>query len=593
GGSGWAPTTVPGVLDASLGASAFRGTVGWYRVTFEGPRAPAGFRWALRFDDVRRVATAWLNGRRIGTHDMPYAPFELPATGLRPGRPNTLVVRVDGRKGAEPREGWWNWGGITGPVALVPEGRVALSDPGLLYLGGGRERFDGWVSNRSSRATSAAVEVTLRAPDGTPTSVRRGLGALAPGERRRVRFDFAVRRPDLWQPRRPRLYDATVEALAGDAVGDVRRMRVGLRTVTVRDGLLYVNGRRVDLRGASVIPDVPGRGPALRDSDVAAIVGRLQALHANVTRSHLLLDQRLLSALDAAGIMVWQQAPVYHRDRLLETPAQRAAALAEVRATVLGSRDHPSVITHSVANELSVVPDRTPGTRAFLDAARERTADLDPSVPPSVDLLSYPGYPRQATYARFPLLGINAYFGWYAGKRGHSTARLADLGPYLERMRRIYPSALVLTEFGAEATERGPASEKQTYAFQAGYVRRVLDVVGSEPFMSGAIYWTLQEYAVKPDWDGGAAAAAGWPLDSIHHKGLIAYADGLHKPAWAVAAAMFAGTPLYPRTSPPAGDHAGRLARGLPIAVPAAIVALLLASLWATAGIWRLTRPTA
>ena len=45
-------------------------------------------------------------------HRDPYVPFTLPARGLRPGQVNTLVIRVDNRKGKEPREGWWNWGGI-------------------------------------------------------------------------------------------------------------------------------------------------------------------------------------------------------------------------------------------------------------------------------------------------------------------------------------------------------------------------------------------------------------------------------------------------------------------------------------------------
>ena len=64
--------------------------------------------------------------------------------------------------------------------------------------------------------------------------------------------------------------------------------------------------------------------------------------------------------------------------------------------------------------------------------------------------------------------------------------------------------ALVITEFGAEATEPGPANVKQTYAFQTRYLKRNLDIVDRLGFMSGAIYWTAREFAVKPDWDGGA-----------------------------------------------------------------------------------------
>ncbi|MEA2341347.1 MAG: beta-galactosidase, partial [Solirubrobacteraceae bacterium] len=314
---------------------------------------------------------------------------------------------------------------------------------------------------------------------------------------------------------------------------------------------------------------------------------------ANVTRAHYLLNPKLLDALEAAGIMVWSQAPIYHRDRQLETPAQRAQALATLRGTVLAARSHPSVVTHSVGNELSAVPDTVPGTRAYLAAARAAVAELDPTVPPSVDLLSYPGYRRQKAYARFPLLGINSYFGWYPGKKAHPTGRLADLGPFLDRMRRMYAgSGLVVTEFGAESTFAGPAFEKETYAFQDKYIRDVLHQLDQRPWVGGAIYWTLREFAVKPAWDGGAKRPV--PRDAIHNKGLISYA-GVRKPAWAIAARDFAGTPLYQSVSPSlaAGLPQGR-AGGSPVMlllVAGLVLVGLVVDLWAVAGILGLRLP--
>jgi beta-glucuronidase len=166
-----------------------------------------------------------------------------------------------------------------------------------------------------------------------------------------------------------------------------------------------------------------------------------------------------------------------------------------------------------------------------------------------VDILAWPGYPRQRTYARFDALGLNSYFGWYEG-RGGRTADLADLEPFLRRARADYwDQALVMTEFGAESTTDGPVVMKETYAFQAGYVRANLDVIERLPFMGGAIYWTLREFAVKPNWDGGARRT-GVVRDAIHNKGLVTYADGRRKPAWAVAARAFAATPLYRSPAP-------------------------------------------
>jgi hypothetical protein len=216
---------------------------------------------------------------------------------------------------------------------------------------------------------------------------------------------------------------------------------------------------------------------------------------------------------------------------------------------VLATRNHPSVITHSVGNEFSANADRHPGTRRFLRMALQTTRSLDPTLPTSVDLLSYPGLARQRSFAAFDMLGANAYFGWYRGKRRYSTARLADLEPFLRRLRRQYRrQAIVLSEFGAEGTFAGPARVKGSYAFQRRHVERVLDTVRRVRFVSGAIYWTLQEFAVKPVWAGGGERA-GVRLDSIHNKGLISYA-GEKKPAWMAARARFARLAVY---RPPTG----------------------------------------
>ncbi len=604
---GWERVRVPHVFDPRAAEARFGGSVGWYRVRFTAPAGQAGFDWQLRFEQVRRRARVWLNGREVGRHADPYVPFVLPARGLRAGAVNELVLRVDNRKAKEPREGWWNWGGIVRPVSLEPRGRLVLQDPGLMSQvdcppgGAGCKAavlVQGMLENRGSETiTAPRVRLRLERPDGgEPIEQTQPARALMPGEMTRVSFSVPVGDARLWAPGSPNLYAATLTTLAGDAPTQVDRRAVGLRQVAVRNGLLELNGRQLDVRGAAIQEDLPGRGPALTDEDIARIVRELQAVNATITRAHYLLNPKLLDALDAAGIMVWSQAPIYHRDRLLETPAQREEALETLRRTVLAARSHPSVITHSVANELSAVPDGVAGTRRFLAAAYEEVARLDPTLPVSVDLLSYPGFPAAKAYARYDLLGINSYFGWYPGKKRHSTARLADLGPFLDRMRRQYPTqAMVLTEFGAESTFEGPALVKESFAFQADYVGKVLGVVRDRPFVGGAIYWTLQEFAVKPDWDGGAKRSV--PRDGIHNKGLITYA-GRRKPAWDVAAREFGRTPAFRDVPAATGlglpdGRGGGGGSGLLVFVVALVAGLLVLDVWALAGILRERRGAA
>jgi beta-glucuronidase len=107
--------------------------------------------------------------------------------------------------------------------------------------------------------------------------------------------------------------------------------------------------------------------------------------------------------------------------------------------------------------------------------------------------------------------------------------------------------------------------------------------------MSGAIYWTLQEFAVKPHWDGGAHP----PPDErtgIHHKGLITY-DGRIKPAWRVAERIFAATPAVRPIRAAPRKPADPIGWILVFGVPLGILGLLALCGWALNDIWRLTRP--
>ncbi len=240
---------------------------------------------------------------------------------------------------------------------------------------------------------------------------------------------------------------------------------------------------------------------------------------------HYVPSEGILRRLDRAGILLYNQAPIWQRDHMgnvLRTRLGRARAVAQVRRTVLAARNHPSVIVNSVANELTFRPDRNRNTRTFLLEAAEAARDLDPTVPVAVDIKTRPVLERQLTYAAFDVIGINQYFGWYPW-----VENFALLEPFLRQTRINYPGlALVMTEFGAEGRPdmaSAPASVKGSYGFQTGHVARTVDLIDRLPFMSGAVHWTLREFEIFPGWRGGAVEGPG-PNDNIrHHKGVLTY----------------------------------------------------------------------
>jgi beta-glucuronidase len=544
------------VFDARALPSLYPGSVRRYRISFLGPPTPRGFSWLIRFESVRRNAAVILNGRRVGRNVDPYTPFTVPARGLRPGQPNELVVIVDGRKNPKLPEAWWNWNGIVRPVTLVPAGPAHVEDLGTMSrvdCRGPARRcraellLDGILERRGAGRIRPSLEVRLSAPGGRTTEHTFELPAQR-AERRRVQLSMPVPAPQLWSPDDPRLYTAAFTLRDGGRVVQREHRRIGLRSVEVKAGHLWLNNRRIQLRGASIHEDMPGDGAALTSADMDRIVADLKDLGANITRAHYLLNDRLLSRFDRAGIMVWSQAPIWQRDsgaRLLRLPSERERALKTVRRTVTAARNHPSVLTHSVANELTFTPDEHPATQRFLLAAQAQAREIDPTLPISVDIKGRPGYAEQFTYHSFDMLGVNQYFGWYKWVDDFSL-----LEPYLYELRDLYPrKAIVMTEWGAEGRPEladAPPDLKGGYPFQTFHAQRTIDVIDRSPVLSGAIYWTLREFEIFPGWEGGAGKRAPqYEPNTRHHKGLITY-DGERKPVYYLLRDRFRATPLYP-----------------------------------------------
>lgn len=580
----WRSTTVPDIFDADASPELYGGSAKQYRLRFRAP-ATKNFEWAFHFEQARRRTTAVLNGRKLGVSIDPYTPFQFAAKGLKPGQMNELVVTVDSRKDPRLPEGWWNWGGITRPVTMVPQGQTTIENLGLLSnvtcTGAAVGctaglKLDGILSKLPKEKTQykttyrtkvvregkqrrkvrygvrtalplpqPKLTVKLKSPVGRITTKTVALKGYRSKRQRIEDLEVRIPAPTLWSPDRPQLYDATATLTYKGKRQQIDRHKIGLKSVKVVDGLLRLNNRVINLRGASMHDDMPDHGAALTGADMDTMVRELKELGANVTRAHYVLSEGLLQRLDKAGIMVWNEAPVWQRDHganLIKYSTERRRALAQVKRTVMAARNHASVITHSVANELTFTPDRKTGTRKFLIAASEAARDLDPTLPITLDIKGRPGYQEQFTYEHFDMLGINQYFGWYPWVEDFNT-----LDPYLREMHNLYPDkALVNTEFGAEG--RGqmanyPAETKGSYAFQANHVARTLDLIDRLPFMTGAIHWTNREFEIYPGWYGGVTTYFKG-RNTRHYKGLLTY-TGQKKPAWQAAHDHFVRVPLY------------------------------------------------
>jgi beta-glucuronidase len=550
GTAGWRTVSVPNAFNAGdFSNASMVGAIGWYRRDFTVPAgAFAGYvpaaarRWIVRFESVNYRATVWLNGRRIGYHVGAYLPFEVDLGRLRQGV-NRLVVRVDSRHNATdlppgPGGGWWNFGGILREVYLRAVQEADISQV--------------QIRTPLSCPTCAAViqeQVTVRNPTRTtqrvsltgqygPVSLTFGTARIAPGQTWSASATAVLPHPTLWAPGSPHLYRATLTL--SDAQG--RRLQgyvdySGIRSIVVTStGRIALNGRLLDVRGVSLHEQDIGEGAAIDPAHLRRLFGWVKQIGATMIRAHYPLNPELEEMADRAGVLVWSEIPVYMtQSQYLDQPAWSTFADSVLRTNILTNQNHPSILLWSIANELETP---APASEAdYIAGAAALARQLDPTRPVGMAISAWPGVACQTAYAPLDVIGYNDYFGWYdAG--GGSTDDRDQLSPFLDALRSCYPSkAMFVTEFGFEANRNGPVEVRGTYQFQADSAAFHLHVFATKHWLSGALYFALQDFAVNPGWTGGNPR----PDPPFLTKGLI----GLHgyiKPAFAVVSAIFHAT---------------------------------------------------
>ncbi|HTX31671.1 MAG TPA: glycoside hydrolase family 2 TIM barrel-domain containing protein [Solirubrobacteraceae bacterium] len=546
--SGWTPVTVPNAYNAGdFSTLSNSGYVGWYRRDFTLPAhafakyVPASARqWIIRFESVNYRATVWLNGRLVGSHTGAYLPFEFdlhPHPGV-----NRLIVRVDDTRGPGdlPPVGntWWNYGGLLREVYLRTAQRadiqLAQVRP-ILPCPTCSARIEEQATIRN--VTDSPQRVTLRGrfgklPLSFGSATIRARGTWTPSA------STVVEHPNLWAPGHPALYEATLTLSdsRGRTLGGYTTYS-GIRSIKVNaNGHLTINGRLLNLRGAFIHEQNYLTGAALSPAQLAALMGWERELGADVIRSHYPLNPEILEMADRYGILVWDEIPAWQvSDQYLGSPSWLAFAHSFLRQNILDNQNHPSVMLWSIGNELP-----TPATAneaRYIAGAAALARRLDPTRPVGMATSGWPGVPCQSAYAPLDVIGNNEYFGWFDAGGGSTDDRDA-LSPYLDSLRACYPKkALFVTEFGFDANRDGPVEERGTYEFQSNSAAFHLGVFASKPWLSGAIYFALQDFASKPGWGGGNPL----PNPPWIYKGLVDQYGAL-KPAFSVVSSIYHAT---------------------------------------------------
>ena len=348
--------------------------VAWYWHDFEAPlHADKDGRYILRFLGVDYLAEVWLNGQRIGSHEGAEAPFEFDVTAvIKPGASNRLAVRVLNPTN-EPIDGIalnttargpraypvqpgsvYNTGGITDSVELLATPAVRLDD---VYVKPdwktGRVRIEANARNASGKPVQTVARFAIAPAKGGALADSASVNLELPAGDTKVVADLNVKDWQLWSPESPTLYQITSEiGVKGSEFYDTRTTRIGFRDFRYENNAFRLNGERILLQGALILPHFPiGFRLPPDEKMMRQDVEAAKKLGLNMIR--LIwggLRSRDLDLFDELGMLVWQEN--LSGIQITPSPDLERRFTDSLVGMIRRDRNHPSVVMWCLMNEM-------------------------------------------------------------------------------------------------------------------------------------------------------------------------------------------------------------------------------------------------
>ncbi|UCE06367.1 MAG: hypothetical protein JSW07_22805 [bacterium] len=154
-----------------------------------------------------------------------------------------------------------------------------------------------------------ANEIIIKNPNDKIISKHSTKKSITPGINNITLELPTLKKPTLWSPENPNLYEMTVRLKSNIIVDEVSE-RYGYRWFEFKEqGSFYLNGKRLLLRGIHRHEDYAGYGNALPDSLHRNDMKMIKEMGANFVRlAHYPQDPEIYNSCDELGLLVWDRA---------------------------------------------------------------------------------------------------------------------------------------------------------------------------------------------------------------------------------------------------------------------------------------------
>ncbi len=341
--------------------------VGSYRRNFTVPQSWDGREVFIQFGAVKSAFYIWVNGQKVGYSQGSKTEAEWNITKYLQKGDNTLAVEVYRWSDGSYLEcqDFWRISGIERDVFIYSTPKVRIrdffvnADLDHTYRNG-KLSVDVELKNHEKNFRSGNYKLSYQLFDQQQKVVaQKTLNApIQKKEMLKLHFDDVIDQPLKWTAETPDLYTLVLELTDDKGNNEIVSTKVGFRKIEIIDGVFYINGVQVLIKGVNRHEHNQYTGHVVNEEDMLHEIMLMKQFNINAVRnSHYPNHPRFYDLCDEYGIYVTDEANIeshgmyYGKYSLAKNPEWKDAHLDRNVRMVERSKNHPCIIVWSMGNE--------------------------------------------------------------------------------------------------------------------------------------------------------------------------------------------------------------------------------------------------
>jgi len=469
----WERMTVPACWNLERKELHYFEGTGVYTRTFRYIPKDKNERVILRFEGAAYNTCVFVNGNFAGSHDGASTPFNADITSWLKTE-NRIVVTVDARhhplRIPMDNSDWFYYGGIYRDVYMYRLPAAYIKD---------------WFVKLAPNGIETDIDIANEKTGMVKISIPE-LGITKEAAVKDGKASFRIEaKPERWSPENPKLYTVTLNYSSGSGTTDEVSDKIGFREISVKGTDIYLNGKKIFLKGICVHEDHFELGKTTNEEIIRQTIRDLKEMNGNYLRlAHYPHDARFARIADEEGVLLWEEVPVYWAVAF-DSPVAYADAENQLAELILRDRNRASVIIWSVGNENADTDSR----HTFMSNLVKKARELDPTrLVSAACLINHELLKIEDRLAEaLDVIGINEYYGWYDPDFSKLPKILSNSSP---------GKPVLICEFGGDARtgQRGTENDLWTEDKQYALYEQQIATMRKCSYIAGTTPWILYDF---------------------------------------------------------------------------------------------------